>query len=186
MIEVLGTWVQQSGIWAYVLAPLFTVFVAVVPIPAEIPALLNGMVFGPLWGTLVTWLGALSGAQISFELARRYGRPLGQRVVTERILARADAFVDCAGWPTLLLLRLIPTIAFTGLNWASGFTAMRRRTFVWTTAVGILPGAILFTAAGAGVVAMLEASPYRFWVYVGMLLLTLFAVIFYCVRRKCA
>lgn len=56
MFEALAQWIEGSESLVYVLAPLLTVFVAILPIPAEIPTLLNGMVFGPLWGTLTTWL----------------------------------------------------------------------------------------------------------------------------------
>lgn len=156
MIEMLAAWVEASGPAVYILAPLFTVMVAVLPIPAEIPAMVNGMVFGPIWGTLVTWASALVGAQISFELARRFGRPLTERVLPSSALNKADRVCTTAGWPLLLGLRLLPTVAFTVINWAAGLTRMPRSTFVWTTAVGILPGAILFTSTGAGVGALLN------------------------------
>lgn len=161
MLEGLTSWIETSGWLIYVLAPLFTVTVAVLPFPAEIPALLNGMAFGPLWGSLVTWVCALCGAQISFELARRFGRPLGERLVRPALLERADRLVAAAGWPVLLTLRLIPTVAFTAVNWAAGLTLLRRSTFIWTTAVGILPGAVAFTATGSGIEALIsrEASP---------------------------
>ncbi len=155
MIETMAAWVEASGPAVYAFAPLFTVMVAVLPIPAEIPAMLNGMVFGPIWGTLVTWVSALVGAQISFELARRFGRPVTERVLPEAIVSRADGLCTNAGWPLLLGLRLLPTVAFTAINWAAGLTRMRRSTFVWTTAVGILPGAIVFTTTGAGLGALL-------------------------------
>jgi len=156
MIETLAAWVQASGPAVYVLAPLFTVMVAVLPIPAEIPAMVNGMVFGPIWGTLVTWASAMVGAQISFELARRFGRPLTERVLPAAVVTRADGVCTQAGWPMLLGLRLLPTVAFTAINWAAGLTRMRRSTFVWTTAIGILPGAIIFTATGAGLGTLLN------------------------------
>ena len=156
MIETMAAWVEASGPAVYALAPLFTVLVAVLPIPAEIPAMVNGMVFGPVWGTLVTWLSALVGAQISFELARRFGQPLAERVLPASVVSRADTLGSTAGWPLLLGLRLLPTVAFTAINWAAGLTRMPRSTFVWTTAVGILPGAIAFTATGAGLGALLN------------------------------
>jgi len=156
MIETLAAWVEASGPAVYVLAPLFTVMVAVLPIPAEIPAMVNGMVFGPIWGTLVTWASALVGAQISFELARRFGRPLTERVLPASMVNRADRVCATSGWPLLLGLRLLPTVAFTAINWAAGMTALRRSTFVWTTAIGILPGAIVFTTTGAGLGALLD------------------------------
>jgi uncharacterized membrane protein YdjX (TVP38/TMEM64 family) len=155
MLEHFTAWIETTGPAVYVLAPLFTVAVAILPIPAELPAILNGMVFGPILGTFVTWISALCGAQVSFELARRYGRPLGERVVPAAVLGRADELVARAGWPLLLGLRLLPTVAFTAVNWGAGLTRLRRRTFVWTTAVGIAPGAALFTATGAGLGGLL-------------------------------
>lgn len=154
MLEALSAWIESAGALVYVLAPLFTVMVAILPIPAEIPAALNGMLFGPVWGSLVTWLSALAGAQISFEAARYWGRPLGLRLLSEEALERADELVNRAGWPALLALRLMPAVAFTAVNWAAGFTMLRRRTFVWTTALGILPGAVAFTTSGSGLIAL--------------------------------
>jgi len=156
MFESLAHWIEGSGSLVYVLAPLLTLLVAILPIPAEIPALLNGMVFGPVWGTLITWFFALVGAQISFELARRFGRPLGDRLIPAGILRRADRAIHLAGWPLLLTLRLLPTVAFTAVNWAAGLTTISRWTFAWTTALGILPGAVAFTLTGTGIGTLLR------------------------------
>ena len=151
--------VDRFGQWSFVLAPLLMIVVAIVPIPAEFPAMLNGMIFGPLIGTTITWLGAIVGAWISFELARRFGRPVTERFVKSTLLERTDRVVDSAGWPGLLTLRLIPVVAFTALNWGAGLTAVPRWTFLWTTTLGILPGAIVFTASGTGVAALFGANP---------------------------
>ena len=69
MLDSLVYLIEESGAWVYVLAPLFMVAVAIVPIPAEIPAMLNGMVFGARVGALITWSGAIVGAVVSFELS---------------------------------------------------------------------------------------------------------------------
>ncbi|MFQ5853319.1 MAG: TVP38/TMEM64 family protein [Candidatus Binatia bacterium] len=161
-MEALAQWIEHSGMWAYVLAPLFMIVVAILPIPAEIPAMVNGMVFGTVVGTIITWSGALTGAQISFELARRFGRPLTRRIISKRTLDQTDRIGISAGWPGLLVLRIIPVIAFTAINWGVGFTAVRRWTFFWTTAVGILPGTIVFTASGSGLGALYMKYPELF------------------------
>lgn len=184
MIEAVSTWVEQSGPLVYVLSPAFTFVVAVLPVPAEIPAAINGMVFGPLWGTAVTWSMAMAGAQVSFELARRYGRPLGRRLLPEAYMARADALVRSAGWPALLVLRLVPTVAFTAVNWAAGLTLVRRSTFVWTTAVGILPGAFAFTASGSGVLALARRYGMAPLVWVAVALLGGLTVAFILARWR--
>ncbi len=151
--------VDRFGPWSFVLAPLLMIVVAILPIPAEFPAMLTGMIFGPLSGTTLTWLGAIVGAWISFELARRFGRPLTERFVKSTLLERADRVVDSAGWPGLLTLRLIPAVSFTALNWGAGLTTVPRWTFLWTTTLGILPGAIVFTVSGTGVAALFLANP---------------------------
>jgi uncharacterized membrane protein YdjX (TVP38/TMEM64 family) len=151
--------VDRFGQWSLVLAPLLMIVVAILPVPAEFPAMLNGMIFGPLIGTTITWLGAIVGAWISFELARRFGRPFTERFVKPTLLERADRAVDSAGWPGLLTLRLIPAVAFTALNWGAGLTTVPRWTFLWTTTLGILPGAIVFTVSGTGVAALFRANP---------------------------
>ena len=122
------------------LAPLLMIVVAILPIPAELPPMLNGMIFGPLIGTTITWLGAIVGAWISCELARRFGRPLTERFVKSTLLERTDRVVDSAGWPGLLTVRLIPAVAFTALNWGAGLTTVPRWTFLWTTTLGTYPG----------------------------------------------
>jgi uncharacterized membrane protein YdjX (TVP38/TMEM64 family) len=159
MLDAITQFIEQSGDWMYLLAPLFMIVVAILPIPAEIPAMLNGMIFGAAAGVGITWSGALIGAVVSFELARRFGRPLAQRVVSPQALAKADRAVCSAGWPGLLTLRLIPTVAFTLVNWAAGFTPIRRWTFCWTTALGIVPGAIVFTISGSGLGALYRSNP---------------------------
>lgn len=156
----IGGWLEGVGWWAYVIAPMIMAAVAILPVPAEAPALLNGMLFGPVAGTAITWTGAMIGAVASFEIARAAGRPAAERWLRPQALERADRLVTRAGWGGLLLARFVPLIAFTALNWGAGLTPVRRWTFVWTTAIGILPGAILFTATGWGLGGLSRRLPW--------------------------
>jgi len=156
----IGDWMQAAGPWAYVVAPLVMACVAILPIPAEAPAMVNGMLFGPVGGTAITWCGAMLGAVASFEIARALGRPAAERFISPERLDRADQFVLKAGWGGLLLARFMPLIAFTVLNWAAGLTPVRRWRFLWTTALGIIPGTIVFTVSGWGLTGVLEQLPW--------------------------
>jgi hypothetical protein len=97
MVASIETLIEGSGGWAYVLAYGYTMGVAIVPFPAEFPAMLNGIIFGPVLGTMITWSAALVGAQISFELSRRFGRPLVARFLRPEALGRADRVVVASG-----------------------------------------------------------------------------------------
>lgn len=152
-------WLADLGQLAYVVAPLVMTIVAILPLPAEAPALANGILFGPFIGSLITWSGALTGAWVSYEIAARWGRPIALRFTRDDIVARIDRGAERAGWWGLLVLRLVPVVAFTALNWGAGLTGVPRWRFLWTTAVGIAPGAVLFTSSGFGLRALWQRSP---------------------------
>lgn len=174
-------WLEGVGGWAYVIAPLVTAGVAILPIPAEAPALANGMLFGIVRGSVVTWVGAMLGAQASFELARAFGRPAAARLLKPSALERVDAVVEQAGWAGLLVARFVPVVAFTAVNWGAGLTSISRWTFVWTTAVGIAPAAVLFTASGSGLAALLVSRSY--WAALGgTAVLIVLVIVWLCFR----
>ena len=121
-----------------------------VPFPAEIVAMANGMAYGPLWGTVVTWVGAMLGAYLAFGLARWLGRPFVLAMVARRYHERVDYWTARRGGVTLMLSRLVPVISFNLINYAAGLTAISWWTFTWATAIGILPITFLSVLMGHG------------------------------------
>ena len=106
------------------------------------------MIYGPIWGTVITWAGAMCGAWLSFGLAKLFGRPLVGRLVSSRHMDRIDRWAEAQGAQTLLVARLMPVIAFNLINYGAGLTAISWWTFTWTTAIGILPLTALMVVAG--------------------------------------
>jgi len=119
-----------------------------VPFPAEFLTVSNGMVFGPFWGVVITWIGAMLGAYASFGLTRLYGRPFVARRVNSVQLEKVDRWVQHQGAISLLLSRFIPLISFNLVNYGAGMTKTSWWTFTWTTGVGILPITILMVSMG--------------------------------------
>jgi uncharacterized membrane protein YdjX (TVP38/TMEM64 family) len=161
-ILLLGAWSVAASIGLMVLHSF-------VPFPAEFLALANGMIYGPLWGTAITWTGAMLGAFAAFGLARSLGRPLAERMVSQRHLERLDAWAEQDGWRALLLARFVPVIAFNLINYAAGLSWVRWRTFAWTTGLGILPLTVLMVAFGDA----LERLPWTLWLLLAVVCLAL-------------
>jgi uncharacterized membrane protein YdjX (TVP38/TMEM64 family) len=136
-VDDVDRFIAAWGAWAAVGSMALMVLHSVLPLPGEIIAIGNGMMFGPFWGVLVTWAGAMLGAAFAFAIGRRLGRPALRHLVgPERLLALEGW--DCR--PTfLLLIRLVPVISFNLINYAAGLTAVSWWTFLWTTGLGILP-----------------------------------------------
>jgi uncharacterized membrane protein YdjX (TVP38/TMEM64 family) len=119
-----------------------------VPFPAEFLTIANGMVFGPFWGIVITWVGAMLGAYASFGLTRLYGRPFVARKVNSSQLEKLDRWIQHQGAMTLLLSRFIPLISFNLINYGAGMTKTSWWTFTWTTGIGILPITIVMVTMG--------------------------------------
>src|SRR3546814_183370 len=119
-----------------------------VPFPAELVALANGMLYGPVWGTIITWAGAMLGAFLAFGLSRVFGRPFVESVVARRHWQRIDDWTGEHAAQMVFLARFLPVISFNLVNYAAGLTRISWWTFGWTTGLGILPMTILMAAMG--------------------------------------
>ncbi|MCZ8149251.1 MAG: VTT domain-containing protein [Roseomonas sp.] len=111
--------------------------------------LAGGFLFGAAGGTALTVLGATAGATAVFLFARRiFGADALDRMgpaarqLAEGIRRNAASY--------LLVLRLVPLFPFFLVNLVPAFVGVRLRTYVVTTAIGILPGTAVFSLAGAG------------------------------------
>lgn len=119
-----------------------------VPFPAEFVAIANGMIFGPFWGTVVTWVGAMIGALSAFGLVRLLGRPFVDRMLTKKNIQRVDEWTARYGGEMILISRFIPVISFNLINYVGGLTRISWWKFAWTTGLGILPMTLLMVVMG--------------------------------------
>lgn len=152
-------YVRESGPWGVCVAIALMVLHAFVPFPAELVAIANGMVYGPVWGTIITWFGAMLGALLSFGFARTLGRPFVGRMLSNERVKAVDDWLASHGAGALMFSRFMPVIAFNLINYAAGLTRMPWWTFTWVTGVGILPLTILMVAMGHHI----ETLPWQAW-----------------------
>lgn len=139
-----------SFIGVYILASL--VFLPAAPLTAA-----SGALFGPLWGAVLSIVGATVGATAAFGIARFLGEPFVRSLLKQKLQRVYEYNTKLAkqGFVTVLILRLVPVIPFNGLNFALGVTRVRLSDYVFGTAVGIVPGAFIFALGGESL-AMLD------------------------------
>ena len=129
------------------IAPLFVVVYGVVAtfgLPATPFTLAGGAFFGTVLGSILNWCGAVLGAIGSFMLAKVLGRDALRRLLGRRA-ERLDGLVERGGFATLFRLRLLPVVPFNVLSFAAGIAGVRFRDYVLGTALGIVPGTIVYT-----------------------------------------
>ncbi len=108
-----------------------------------------GALFGALGGAAVSIVGATIGATAAFLIARRGTRDSVEQVRGERLSA-IEKRLEGKGFLALLTMRLIPVFPFNALNYAAGASPISTRDYVIATFFGIIPGAIAYSALGAG------------------------------------
>jgi uncharacterized membrane protein YdjX (TVP38/TMEM64 family) len=147
--ERLQHWLSLHVTWVACLLIGLMILHTLVPVPAELLALVAGRMLGPFWGLLTIWIGAVLGAALGFFLARVYGQALIQRFVAQPRLRHVRDWLQRDDPFILLALRLVPILSFNLINYALGLTTVSWRRFMWTTAVGIVPMTLLMVVVGA-------------------------------------
>lgn len=140
--------------------------------------LAGGVVFGFTWGVVLNTIGANLGANAAYALARSLGRDAVAGLLGARF-AHVQRFAEVGGFLWLLRLRLIPVVPFNLLNLAAGLAGMPWRTFAAATALGIVPGTVIYTFFADAIVTGSGETPRaaftRLLVASGLLLLLTFA-----------
>ena len=152
--------IRGWGHWGVIGSIALMILHSFVPFPAEFLAIANGMVYGLVWGTAITWSGAMMGAFLAFALARALGRPFVAMVVSRRNWHVIDKWAGEQGWQVVFLSRFLPIIAFNLVNYMAGLTGITWWTFGWTTGLGILPLTFLMVMMGDKA----DMMPWYLWV----------------------
>lgn len=177
-VEDIEVFMGKWGAWSVIGSIVLMVLHSFVPLPAELIAIANGMMFGPIWGVVVTWVGAMIGAGCAFAMARYLGKPLGRRFISGR---RWHEFASWQARPsTLLLVRLTPIVSFNMVNFAAGLTGVGWRPFLWTTGIGILPITIVSVVLGNQLLSL----SWPVWLAAGAGILSLWCILHWLAKRR--
>ena len=141
--DALGQFLEKAGLWA----PLVFIFVYAAGVCLFVPGtLLTGLgaaIFGPYWGFLWVWFGAMLGASAAFIIGRTLGREFAASLVGNK-LKKYDEGIERNGFATVLYLRLV-YFPFTPMNFGMGLTRVRFWDYVSGTGLGIIVGTFIFT-----------------------------------------
>jgi uncharacterized membrane protein YdjX (TVP38/TMEM64 family) len=139
-IRALGLWGPLAFILLYCIAP--PLFVPGLPL-----TLAGGALFGPVWGTLYSLVGATCGATLAFYIARYLASDWVERR-TKGIVKRLKEGVEQEGWRFVAFTRLVPLFPFNLLNYAFGLTKIKPLHYVVTSFFAMLPGGAAYSFIG--------------------------------------
>lgn len=146
----------------YILAPLVFIGAYITVTALSIPVavyltLLGGFLFPQPLSTLYVVTGATIGACfLFFAASTALGETLRERAGPRLAKMRSGFQENAAGY--LLFLRLVPLFPFWLVNIAPALLGVPFITFLWTTALGITPGAFVYAQVGTGLGAIFESG----------------------------
>ncbi|MCY4305171.1 MAG: VTT domain-containing protein [Aestuariivita sp.] len=129
-------------------------FIVVFSIPgATIASVSGGFLFGLVLGTFLSVFAATVGAYFIFVATKRgLGERLSSKIdASEGKIKRISQKLHENEISVLLLIRLVPIIPFFVANLLPALVGVRSWNFFWTTAIGIIPGVLVYTSIGVGV-----------------------------------
>jgi len=136
--------------WAPFLFVALYIVTSPVPFLAPVLSATSGMLFGPLWGTLLTMLAATLSSFVPFLLARRMGHDWVESKLRGRKIQ--DVYHKTkgrSGFVIILIMRLIPGLPWELQNYAAGLTKVSPVIYAAATLVGIAPGTLSLNWLGS-------------------------------------
>lgn len=142
--EEVTRWLAGFGSFIFLAYTVLAVISIVFP-PLGGFVLLVAMIalFGPGVALTLAYLVGTPTYLLNFYLARRYGRPLVEKVMGKEALKKIDHYVSDAGTPTLIILRMIQGGNFDYLSYGYGLTKVSFKTFAIVNFLAGIPGILL-------------------------------------------
>jgi uncharacterized membrane protein YdjX (TVP38/TMEM64 family) len=141
--QALGQFLDRAGFWAPLVFIVVYAAAVCMFVPGSVVTALGAALFGPYWGFLYVYTGAMIGSSAAFWIGRTLGREFAASLIGDR-LKKYDEGVERNGFATVLYLRLI-YFPFTPMNFGMGLTKVKFGDYFWGTALGILVGTFILT-----------------------------------------
>jgi uncharacterized membrane protein YdjX (TVP38/TMEM64 family)/rhodanese-related sulfurtransferase len=139
--------IRNLGLWGPVAHVALFALGTVLFVPGALFGLAGGVLFGPIWGTILNLAGATLGATAGFLVARYVAADWVRQSAGTR-LDRLIKGVEAEGWRFVAITRLVPLVPFNVLNYALGLTCVPVVVYVPTSFICMAPGTLVYTWLG--------------------------------------
>ncbi|KAB2352536.1 TVP38/TMEM64 family protein [Actinomadura rudentiformis] len=168
--KTISDWVDSLGFWGPLVFAVCYSLAVIALIPGSVLNASAGALFGVALGSVAVLAGATAGAALAFGLARILGRPAVARYTGSGRLARLDSYLSRRGFESVLVLRMVSLFPFGVVNYAAGVAGVRFAPYMAGTALGIVPGTLVYTGLGE---ALREPGSPVVWIApVGLVILS--------------
>lgn len=142
--------ISQAGAWGIALSILLYALLGVTLIPSEPLTLFIGALFGPVLATLISWVGNTISAFIEYYIGTHIGSATN---FEERKNKLPFGLGKLKVESPLFLIggRMIPGYGPKVVSMMAGMYRVPLLRYLWTTAIPIFFGSVIFAFGGAGI-----------------------------------
>lgn len=143
--------ILSFGLWAPLIFIMIFSLRPFVLFPSSILAIAGGLSFGPLLGPVITYIGSLSGALLSFLVIRYFGKNIrGKKWQGKGNYLQEK--IEENGFLYVVALRIIPVVNFDFVSYLAAISRISFQKYIAATILGIIPGTLAFNFLGASFV----------------------------------
>ncbi|MDL2288326.1 TVP38/TMEM64 family protein [Oscillospiraceae bacterium OttesenSCG-928-F05] len=149
--ESLQAFIEKAGIWGPVLfcaVQMAQVIVSLVP--GNVTTLIGAAMFGFWPGFLLSAFSIVVGSVICFAIARKLGRPLVRRLVSEKTFDRYFDTLSARPKIAAAMMMLLPFFPDDLICFILGITGISFRSFFWIIVIFRPWGLLVSALIGAG------------------------------------
>jgi uncharacterized membrane protein YdjX (TVP38/TMEM64 family) len=146
-IEVIDQFIASVGVFGPLLSVILYGVLSVTPIPTDPITVVNGALFGPVAGSLVSWMGNNLAAYIEYNIG------MGIRNITNFNKVRKKLPFGLGKLPInsfgfLFLGRFVPQVGSKVVSLMGGMYKVPIKKYMWVAALSNIIGSILFALGG--------------------------------------
>jgi uncharacterized membrane protein YdjX (TVP38/TMEM64 family) len=146
-MEVISKFITSVGVFGPILSVVLYGVLSITPIPTDPISVLNGALFGPVVGSLVSWMGNNIAAFIEYYLGMGI-RNLTHFDKVKNKLPFGLGKLPVSSFGFLFFGRFVPQVGGKVVSLMGGMYKVPIKKYMWTAALSNIVGAILFALGG--------------------------------------
>jgi len=174
-ISKISSFIEKFG----VIAPIAFILLQIIQvilffIPGEVTGFIGGILFGAFWGTVYTTIGIVLGSYFAFWLARRFGRPFVEKMISQKYIKKLDSFSETKITFIFFMIFLLPLFPDDIFCFLAGLTKMKTKIFLIIVTIGRFPGYLILGIMGGG----LANSQIKLFVISSIICIIILGIVF--------
>lgn len=145
---------RKLNFWGPIFSISLYAILSISPIPSDALNIINGAIYGPIWGSLISWIGNNAAAMIEYYVGKNLSSASGFEQNKSKLPFGLSKLP--ADSPYLLIFgRMIPQYGGKVISLLAGLYHVPLKRYLWTSAVSNFFGSVIFALGGFGLINLL-------------------------------